>query len=50
MQMHDPATRLVVTQEAQNRRMVAAGYARKKLEAPSKQDCLGTVLILSGNK
>jgi len=33
-----------------NRQMVAAGYARKRLEAPSKQDCLGTVLILSGDK
>jgi hypothetical protein len=50
MQVNDPATYFIVAQEAQHRWMVAIGNAGKQLEPALEQDCLDTMLMLSGDE
>jgi hypothetical protein len=45
MKMHDPATRFIMAEIAQDRRMVTIGDGGKELETALEEDRLGAVLI-----
>ena len=45
MKVHDPATRFIMAEIAQDRRMVTIGDGGKELEAGLEEDCLSAVLI-----
>jgi hypothetical protein len=50
MDMNQPTTRLIVADEAQNRRMVVVGHRGEQLEAAGEKNRLGSVLIRSCNE